>query len=57
LKTKILLIEGKQVQNMGILEKGLPQGSIIGPSVANVILSKTFPKRVFKTVGKDRKYV
>jgi len=57
LKTKILLIEGKQVQNMGILEKGVPQGSIIGPSVANVILSKTFPKRVFKTVGKDRKYV
>jgi len=42
---------------MGTLEKGIPQGSIIGPSVANVILSKTFPKRVFKTVGKDRKYV
>jgi hypothetical protein len=42
---------------MGVLEKGVPQGSIIGPSVANVILSKTFPKRIFKTVGKDRKYV
>ena len=42
---------------MGVLEKGVPQGSIIGPSVANVILSKTFPKRVFKTVGKERKYV
>jgi hypothetical protein len=42
---------------MGVLEKGVPQNSIIGPSVANVILSKTFPTRVFKTVGKDRKYV
>jgi retron-type reverse transcriptase len=57
LKTKILLVEGKQVQYMGVLEKGMPQGSILGPSVASVILSKTLPKRVFKTVGKDRKYV
>jgi len=52
-----LLFKGTQAQNIGILEKGIPQGSIIGPSVINVILSKTFPKRVFKTVGKDRKYV
>jgi len=42
---------------MGALERGVPQGSIIGPSIANVILSKVFPKRVFKTAGKDRKYV
>ena len=57
LKTRISLFEGIQIRNVGILEKGIPQGSIIGSSVVNVILSKTFPKRVFKTVGKDRKYV
>jgi len=49
------LIGKNCVKKIGTLKKGVPQGSIIGPSIANIILSKTFPKRVFKTVGKDRK--
>ena len=57
LKTKILLVKGKQFKNMGVLKKGVSPGSIIGPSVANIIFSIAFPKRVFKTVGKNRKYV
>lgn len=55
LSTKILLIEKNCVRNIGILKSGVPRGSLIGPSVMNIILSKTFPKRVFKTVAKNRK--
>lgn len=57
LRTRIMLVKKGQVQNMGILERGIPQGSILGPSVTNVILSKTLPPRVFKTVKKDQKYI
>lgn len=50
-----MLINKNNVSNKGVLKKGVPEGSVIGPSIVNIILSKTFPRRIFKTVEKDRK--
>jgi RNA-directed DNA polymerase len=42
---------------LGKVNRGVPQGSILGPSIANLLLSNAFPKNILKKKGKDRQKV
>lgn len=39
---------------LGNVNRGVPKGSILGPSIANLLLSNAFPKNILKKKGKDR---
>ena len=42
---------------LGKVNRGVTQGSILGPSIANLLLSNAFPKNILKKKGKDRQKV
>ena len=44
-------------KNLGRINRGIPQGSILGPSVANLLLSNAFPNNVLKERGEKRQKV
>lgn len=55
--TPNLLDKNRDFKNLGKVNRGVPQGSILGPSIANLLLSKAFPKNILKERGEDRRKV
>ena len=39
------------------MHRGVPQGSVLGPSIANLLLSNAFPENILKERGEDRRKV
>ena len=54
LKTTLIVKNNNSYKKIGKLEKGIPQGSIIGPSIANVMINNKLPNAVYKK-NKQRK--
>lgn len=57
---KCFIIEKKVCfKNLGRNQRGVPQGSILGPLIANFMLSQSFPKDILvqKGTGKNRKWL
>ena len=55
--TPNLINKNRDFKNLGKINRGVPQGSILGPSIANLLLSNAFPKNVLKERGEDRQKV
>jgi len=55
--TPSLIDKNRNFKNLGRVNRGVPQGSILGPSVANLLLFNAFPKNIFKEKGENRKKV
>ena len=55
--TANLIDKSRDFKNLGQVNRGVPQGSIIGPSIANLLLSNAFPENILKERGKDRQKV
>lgn len=52
-----LIDKNNNFKNLGKVNRGVFQGSILGPSIANLLLSNTFPENFFKERGKNRQKV
>jgi RNA-directed DNA polymerase len=55
--TPSLIDKNRDFKNLGKVNRGVPQNSVIGPSIANLLLSNAFPKNILKEKGKDRQKV
>jgi hypothetical protein len=55
--TPNLIAKNRDLKNLGKVNRGVPQGSILGPSIANLLLSNAFPKNILQERGKDRQKV
>jgi RNA-directed DNA polymerase len=55
--TPNLIDKNRDFKNLGKVSRGVPQGSILGPSIANLLLSNAFPENILKERGKDRRKV
>ena len=55
--TPNLLDKNRNFKNLGKVNRGVSQGSILGPSIANLLLSNAFPENILKERGKDRRKV
>lgn len=55
--TPNLLDKNRDFKNLGKVNRGVPQGSILGPSIANLLLSNAFPENILKERGEDRRKV
>ena len=55
--TPNLIDKNRDYKNLGRVNRGVPQGSILGPSIANLLLSNAFPENILKERGKDRRKV
>jgi len=55
--TPHLIDKNRDFKNLGKVNRGVPQGSILGPSIANLLLSNAFPENMLKERGKDRQKV
>ena len=55
--TPNLINKNRDFKNLGKVNRGVPQGSILGPSIANLLLSNAFPKNVLKERGENRQKV
>lgn len=49
--------KNRDVKNLGQANRGVPQGSILGLSIANLLLSNAFPETILKEREKDRQKV
>ena len=55
--TPNLIDKNRDFKNLGKVSRGVPQGSILGPSIANLLLSNAFPENILKERGKGRRKV
>lgn len=55
--TSNLVDKNRDFKNLGNVNRGIPQGSILGPSIANLLLSNAFPENILKERGKGRQKV
>lgn len=55
--TPDLMDKNRDFKNLGKVNRGVPQGSILGPSIANLLLSNAFPENILKEIGKSRQKV
>ena len=55
--TPNLINKNRDFKKLGKVNRGVPQGSILGPSIANLLLSNAFPKNLLKERGKSRQKV
>ena len=55
--TANLIDKNRDFKNLGQVNRGVPQGSILGPSIGNLLLSNAFPENILKERGKDRQKV
>lgn len=55
--TPILIDKNRDFKSLGKVNRGVPQGSILGPSIANLLLSNAFPKNIIKERGKNRQKI
>ena len=55
--TATLIDKNRDFKNLGQVNRGVPQGFILGPSIANLLLSNAFPENILKERGKDRQKV
>lgn len=55
--TPNLLDKNRDFKNLGKVNRGVLQGSILGPSIANLLLSNAFPANILKERGEDRRKV
>nr|WAK84998.1 hypothetical proteine [Amicula sp. isolate GU52X-4 cfCalB7] len=49
--------KNRDFKKLGKVNRGVPQGSILGPSIANLLLSNAFPVNVLKERGENRQRV
>jgi len=52
--TPNLIDKNRDFKNLGKVNRGVSQGSVLGPSIANLLLSNAFPKNVLKERGENR---
>lgn len=52
--TPNLIDKNHDFKNLGKVNRGVPQGSVLGPSITNLLLSNAFPKNVLKERGENR---
>lgn len=50
--TPNLIDKNRDYKNLGRVNRGVPQGFILGPSIANLLLSNAFPENILKERGK-----
>ena len=50
-----LIDKNRDSKNLGKVSRGVSQGSILGPSVANLLLSNAFPKNILKEKGNNNR--
>lgn len=50
--TPKLIDKNRDYKNLGRVNRGVPQGSILGPSILNLLLSNAFPENILKERGK-----
>ena len=55
--TPNLIDKNHDFKDLGKVNRGIPKGSVIGPGIANLLLSNAFPENTFKERGKDRRKV
>jgi len=55
--TPILIDKNRDFKSLGKVNRGVPRGSILGPSIANLLLSNAFPKNIIKERGKNRQKI
>ena len=55
--TPNLINKNRDFKNLGKVKRGVLQGSVLGPSIANLLLSNAFPKNFLKEMIKNRKKV
>jgi RNA-directed DNA polymerase len=55
--TPNLIDKNRDFKNLDKVSRGVPQGSILGPSIANLLLSNAFPDNILKEKGKNRQKV
>ena len=55
--TANLIDKNRDFKSLGQVNRGVPQGSILGLSIANLLLSNAFPENILKERGKDRQKV
>jgi retron-type reverse transcriptase len=55
--TPNLIDKNRDFKNLGRVNRGVPQGSILGPSIANLLLSNAFPENILKERGRNRQKV
>ena len=52
--TPDLINKNRDSKNLGKVNRGVTQGSILGPSIMNLLLSNAFPENILKEIGKSR---
>lgn len=55
--TPNIVDKNRDSKSLGKVNRGVSQGSILGPSIANLLLSNVFPKNVLKEQGENRQKV
>lgn len=55
--TPNLVDKNRDFKDLGNVNRGVSQSSILGQSIANLLLSNAFPENIIKERGKDRKKV
>jgi len=55
--TPNLIDKNRDFKNLGKVSRGVLQSSVLGPSIANLLLSNAFPKNVLKERGENRQKV
>jgi retron-type reverse transcriptase len=55
--TPNLIDKNRDFKNLGKVSRGVPKGSILAPSIANLLLSNAFPKNILKKRGKIWTYI
>lgn len=53
--TPSVVDENQNFKNLGKIKRGVSQGSTLGQSIVNLMLSNAFPLGVFNKVGKERR--